>query len=256
MAVAPVGGSTDFWKMETSTTAGGTGTNPWAAVARASNTNIVLADGDLLWAQVGWNAGEAPNMASPAGWTVVTGYPFTQGTVGTLLAYRVVSSAAGEAATYTWQPKATDGTTNQAARGSVGIRVYRGVDTATPLDVAPSRTNGVSSATAGTAFTAAAVTTATANAYLLSGATVDSSQLTTGITSPGGTTKIWDLVARRQAMAEKGAQAAAGSSGALSWSVSIASLDYVTYQAALRPGAGLAADVGWVYDYAVRVGLA
>lgn len=252
MAVAPVGSTTDFWKMETSTTAGGAGTNPWAAVDRTTPA-ITLANGDVLWAQVSWNASEAPNMASPAGWTVVTGWPFVQASlVGAVIAYRVVTDTGTEPTTYTWQPKATDGTTNQAARGNVGIRVYRGVDTGTPLDATPVRTSGVSGA-GGSAISMAQITTVTAGAYVLTGLGVEASSATTTITSPAGLTKIWDLVGRRQSMAEEGVQAVAGGSGALSWSISPATLNYTGYQAALRPAAG-AGDAGTtLYGYEVTI---
>lgn len=229
--VAPVGSVTDFWKYESSATSGA-GVTPWPTVSRTSPA-ITLAVGDILWAVVSWNAAEATSMTTPPGWTVVTGWPKTQNAlVGQVLAYRVITDPVADVATdaqYVWTP-------NTAARGNVGIRVYRGADTTTPLDATPVVTQGVPAAGVST-WTASQITTVTANAYVIHGTSIEASAATTTITTPTGTTKIWDLIGRRQALAEEGTQAAAGGSGSVSWTVSAASLNYISYQAAFRPGA-------------------
>jgi PKD repeat protein len=154
--------------------------------------------------------------ATPPGWSpiaavTVAGNPRVFGY------YKIAT--ASEPDDYTW-------TMASAVTGSGGIARYSG---AGALDT-PAVTAG--SSTAATSGTVPAVTTTTANAVLVGCMGINSGS--TAITAPAGLNEAWELGVRVSQFSD-GVQAAAGSSGAKTWTFN-ASRAWAGWLVALRPG--------------------
>jgi PKD repeat protein len=206
-------------------------TAPSTGIARAgtattvnavADTGITIATpagtstGDVLVACLTLNGSTVAGTGAPAGWTqlaAVTGVvnPHVYGY------YRVAGAA--EPASYHW-------TYSSAVISSGGIGRYTG---ASGLDTTASTASGASSTTA----TVAGVTTTTANAMLVGCAGINSGSTAVTITGPGGMTELWDLGGKRQET-DDGLQAAAGASGAKTWTLS-SGREWAAWLVALRP---------------------
>ena len=218
--ITPVGSTSDYQSAQVTTAA-----TTWTTGTRPAG--MALADGDVLVMVVGYNGFEAPSgFTVPAGWTTALPQQVSS-QVGLSVLYRVVPSAAAEPATYTI-------TASASARAAVGIRAYRYVDTATPMDVTPVRLNDAGGATPYT-YTSSSITTATAGAFAVSAMAILASTLTSvTVTKPSG--NIMDLAGRRTFYAEEGVRATVGAAPGSSWvDTSTASIAAMIAHFALRP---------------------
>jgi PKD repeat protein len=174
------------------------------------------ASGDVLVACLTLNGGAVAANGAPAGWSPVA-------SVTAIANPRVFGyyklATASEPADYRW-------TLASAVSNGAGIARYSG---ASGLDV-PATTASGASALSGAL---PAVTTVTANAMLVGCMGINSSSLSTTISSPGGMTQAWDVAGKRHELAD-GIQAAAGASGNKIWTFS-ASREWAGWLAALRP---------------------
>ena len=129
-----------------------------------------------------------------------------------------------------------------AAAGTVTWARFRGVDTSSPFDAFQYASNAGGSAVSG--FSTPAVTTTVADCYILAGLCIDAGSSAATLSGPSGSwTNLFPTISpRKGAMALKGVQPSAGSSGAVTgWGSSAggtADAPRVGWQAALRPGAG------------------
>ena len=217
--------ATQTWSISTGDTGGGTGTITRGAVSQAVNTATSttltipkpanVAEGNLLVSCVALNGGTVTATGVPAGWTRLA--------AATSIAnpkvygfYKVAT--ASEPASYSW-------TTTSTTSGG-GIATYAG---AAGLDTAATTAAGA----AASSGTVPAVTTTTANAMLVGCMSVNSSSVT--LTSPAGMAQVVETGARRFEVADA-IQAAAGPSGAKTWTFS-AAREWAGWLAALRPKA-------------------
>lgn len=176
-----------------------------------------LADGDVLITTMGTSAASG---TPPSGFTTI-GSATTSASERVTVAYKVVTSAAGEPASYTW--------TGASGRSSVAITAYSGVDNTTPIDMAAATATG-------TASVALSNTTVTANAMLYAAAIGDWS--TAGMTVPTGMSEVFNLgnPGRRTAGADL-IQASAGATGTQTFTGS-SGLSMAGIIFALRPSSG------------------
>jgi hypothetical protein len=158
--------------------------------------------GDVLVAQI--TADSAPNVsAAPAGWTAVTS---RQASGARLFVYSHVVGAS-DAGPYTW-------TLSTGVKWNAGIAAYRGVNTTTPWDTTPVT---AASGTAATTLAVPAVTTQTAGALLVGGVAVNSGS--SGVTPPSGWTEALEATGIQVTEVAHKVQAAAGSSGGGTWTL-------------------------------------
>ncbi len=139
-----------------------------------------LADGDVVIAQI--NADLRPSMKQvPAGWTSVLPSNLPISTGATVFAYyRVVTNAATEPTTWTWELSAPQ-------KWGAGVTAYSGVDTTTVFD-GPAVTRTDTTYTA-TTITLPTTTTTRPGAMLISGIGTDSMTVGTTLT-PGWTSRF------------------------------------------------------------------
>ncbi len=159
------------------------GASSSATTARADVTlarPAGLADGDVVIAQI--NADLRPSMKQvPAGWTSVLPSNLPISTGATVFAYyRVVTNAATEPTTWTWELSAPQ-------KWGAGVTAYRGVDTTTVFDgPAVTRTDTTYKATT---ITLPAITTTRPGAMLVSAIGTDAMTVGTTLT-PGWTSRF------------------------------------------------------------------
>ncbi|MEX5718236.1 PKD domain-containing protein [Geodermatophilus maliterrae] len=165
-----------------------------------------VADGDVLIAQI--TTDNAPSIGSaPAGWTPVLSAPVSIGGGARVFVYsHVVTSAAAEPASYTWQLSA-------AQKWGAVVGSFRGVNRATPLDTAP--VTAVDRTFAASSLTLPGVTTVTPGALLVGGIGLDSSAA--GIEPPSGWTEIGESSGAQAAELASRATTTAGPSGSATW---------------------------------------
>ena len=170
-----------------------------AATSLAINAPASIAVGDVLIATLAIDGGSNNTMTLPAGWT--SDLDYRRGTaIKILISHRVVDGSEG--ASFTWQ-------TSTANLMCGGIVAYRGVDTATVFEVAPTGADG----SAGTA-THPGATSLSANAWFLWGLAIDGTGTTT--TAASGFTQEVSITTGRGSEIQDKAQATPGASGALS----------------------------------------
>jgi hypothetical protein len=192
--------------------------NATAATTLAISRPAGTVAGDVLVASLTLNG--ATVLGAPAGWVQIAAIT----TVSNPKAYAYYHIAGPtEPASYAW-------TLSSSAVSSGGIARYSGVSTTSPLD-SPAST--VTSAAAVSSLTAPAVTTTRPGTMLIGAAAINSSNATVLITGPSGMAQRWDLGGKRQEF-DDGIQAAAGSSGPKTWTLS-AAREGVAWLAALRP---------------------
>ena len=159
------------------------------------------ASGDVLVACLTLNGGAVAVGGTPAGWSPVASV--TAIANPRVFGYYKVATAS-EPADYRWNLAST--VTNGA-----GIARYSG---ASGLDVSATTAAGASALSG----TLPSLTTVTANAMLVGCMGINSSSSSTTISSPSGMTQAWDVAGKRHELAD-GIQAAAGASGAKTWTV-------------------------------------
>jgi hypothetical protein len=142
------------------------------------NKPPTLLDGDVMLAACSFRGGTGTTITSvPAGWTLV-GSRVDNGTTISLVVYsHVVTDAASEPATYSWNFSAS-------VKYSRSLVVYSGIDNANPIDV----TAGVATAS-GTSHAAPALTTTVSNDMLV---TFHVTATCTAWTPPAGMTERSD----------------------------------------------------------------
>lgn len=223
------------------------GTASTAVANNATTISLTLPagvlEGDLLLATVATSTGTT--ITPPAGWTRVspaTGTPVAcvNGTNSTIQVWWKVA-AVGEAGPYSFNLGGA------ATYGAGGIMAYVGVDSVTPID---STTNGSCTTGSGTALSATAVTTNSANAWVIgvwgqrstngnSNTITAGSSMTNRVQSRSAATVSCGILCTQntnEAAATQAdvVQAAAGSSGAKS-ATSSQTGTWVGYLFALRP---------------------
>lgn len=176
-----------------------------------------LTDGDVLITTM---ATDVAAGTPPSGFTTI-GSATTAASERVTVAYKVVTTASGEPASYTW--------TGQSGRTSISITAFSGVDNTTPIDMAA--TTSVS-----TTPCSLSNTTVTNAALLLAMCVGDWS--TAGMTVPASMTQLFNLGSpgRRVAGAYE-SQATAGATGTKSFTGS-AGLSMAGILFALRPAGG------------------
>ena len=213
-------------------TGGGSVTAGSSTVTRSAKTTAVslskpagVATDDVLVAAV--TADNKPTISAPAGWTALLPPPTLSPAGGATLFvyYHVVSNAGAEPSSYQW-------TLSSAQKWGGGVTVFRGVDTANPIDVAPQTAVSNSSVTS---ITVPGVTTSRPGAMLIGGVGADGSTATT--TQPSGWSEAWENTGGGQ-IAELAYKAAptAGASGAGTWTLSQGRA-LAGWMSALRPAA-------------------
>ncbi len=99
-----------------------------------------LADNDVLYAEISRDNSDASDaITAPSGWTVLDSAEIDNGTYTCGIYRKVISSAAGEPADYTWSWTSSE-------KVSGWITRVTGADNTTPEDVAPSNNTGDSNA--------------------------------------------------------------------------------------------------------------
>jgi PKD repeat protein len=182
-----------------STTVGGA--NARVTVARPAG----VATGDVLVVQV--TTEQNTTMATvPTGWTAIPSTPLSVGTGSRLFAfYRAVPSAGFEPASYTWQQS------TQQKWGAV-MTAFRGVSTTAPLETATA--TQVSSAAVKT-LTVPGVTTTGGGAMLIGALGLNTAGASATLSS--GWTLAADSASTQRTVLAYRYAAAAGASGALTW---------------------------------------
>lgn len=162
--------------------------------------------GDVLVAS--FSADGTTTAAAPAGWTSFV--PVLQPGAGASLFgyYRVVTSADAGATSWTW-------TLGAAGKWNGGMTRFLGVDTARPLDTAVSST--VNNDYAATTVTVPGVTTTVAGALLIGGFGADGAAVT--VAPPAAFGETWESAGQQIAEQAAKATAAAGPSGAQTWTL-------------------------------------
>ena len=183
------------------------------------------AAGDVLVAAI--TADTNPSMASvPAGWTaMVNGLSINSSSTSgakVYVYYHVVG--ASDPASYAW-------TLSAAAKWGGGITGYRGVNNTTPLD-APVVT-AVDASYNATSITAPSTTTASNGAMVIGGVGCDCAAPMVSA-PPSGWTQRWQAAGGQIAELADRAQATAGATGTVTWTLSAARA-VAAWQAALKP---------------------
>lgn len=162
-----------------------------------------VANDDVLVALLGGNHTAAQITGAPSGWTKAIGVDISGAAPCYSIYYKLITNAAGEPSTYSW--------TFSGGSGRGIIARYSGVDTGTQEDVAA----GSGTASNKTAVTAPAITTATANAQVISGA---AQTINTNVTAPASLSQFFGP-ANTGAGGGDLNQAAAGSTGTFVWTL-------------------------------------
>jgi hypothetical protein len=160
-----------------------------------------VTNGDVLFAAVQCNAG-AQTITGPSGWTLIRNVAGGTGTsVNLSTYYKVISNAAGEAASYTW---------TVGGNGAYGeIHRITGADISTPIDDFDGQYNASSTSAA-----APSVTSTVANTLLVYVVQAGGGALT-GITAQNGMSETWEHLeanSRNQEVATE-TRATAGATG-------------------------------------------
>lgn len=216
--------ATQTWSVTTSAP-GGTGTIVRESVSQATNTTSSstltipkpanTAQGDLLVSCVALNGGSISLTGAPAGWTRIASV--TSIANPKVYGYYKVATAS-EPTGYSW-------TTTSTTSGGAIAR-YSGA-------TGPDATATTAAGGAASSGSVPSVTTTTANAMLVGCMSVNSSSVT--LNSPAGMLQAVEAGARRFEVAD-GVQAAAGASGAKTWSFSSAR-EWAGWLVPLRPKA-------------------
>ncbi|MBB3083226.1 PKD domain-containing protein [Geodermatophilus sabuli] len=188
-----------------STTAAGTTAGTEVTIPRPAEVTA----GAVLVAQI--TADGAPTMAGvPSGWTATLTKPLALGSGARVFAYhRIVGDPATEPAAATW-------TLSAAQRWGGGMTAFTGVDPAAPFDTPIS--TAVDSTYAATALTVPGVTTVTDGALLVGGLGLDN--VTAGVGAPSAWTEAWESTGAQVSELAHRQTSAAGSTGALTWTLS------------------------------------
>lgn len=194
-----------------------------------SSTSLVvnvpsgIADGDVLVTFLGIGAA---GLTPPGGWNLI-GQATGQAVISSYIYYHVVTSAAGEPASYTWS-----GWT--ASRSTAQCVAYSGVDNTTPVDVTASTQSNAAGATT---VVLASITTVTNGAMLISCAGQDSAAGTDTI--PGTMSRVSDSTGtgKRFGSADE-TDATAGATGTRTWTFDSSVLAHSGVLGALRPATG------------------
>ncbi|TFV69936.1 PKD domain-containing protein [Blastococcus sp. CT_GayMR19] len=186
-----------------------------------------VATGDVLIAHI--NVNNAADIGTaPAGWAPVVD-PLSVNARATLFAYyKVVSNAANEPASYTWQ-------LSVAETWNAGITAYRGVDTATPFDTAAATASN--DVTAAASLTVPGVSTST-NGAMVIGA-VGLNNAVTAVNPPTGWTESWESTGAQVAELAHRARPTAGPTGDATWTFGTA-VTSAGWVRGLRPAAAVA----------------
>ena len=195
VTAAPTG--TGIVREATSTTVNSTATTNITIPTPAGTTA-----GDVLVSCIALNGGSITGV--PAGWSTIAAVT-TIANPHVFGYYKITGSSEPASSTWSLASPVTAGG---------GIARYSG---ATGLDVPGTRASGAAS----TSAVVPGVTTTTAGAMLVGCAGANSSSTSTTIASPAGMTQAWDIGARRHELAD-GLQAAAGPSGAKTWTFNVA----------------------------------
>lgn len=208
---------------------------PGTVSTSPANVNNVIpvpsikTNGDIWIVVVGFEADN--NMAAPTApgtWTLINGAgSFTTGTslVRLEMYWHLVTNAGGEPASYTWVAPT-------AMRSSGIMMAYSGVDNTTPMDCASTEYHDSSSGA--TTIPIPQITTVTANAWLVSGVVLDDTNAVTLTVPTGWNTMRANVTAGRQTGLSDLAQATAGATGTITWTIS-ATKNRVGILCALRP---------------------
>lgn len=195
-----------------------------------------LADNDVLYACLSRDNSDASDaITAPSGWTVLDSAEVDNGTYTCGIYRKVIVSAAGEPADYTWS-----WTSSEKAVAWI-IRVT-GADTTTPEDVTPSNNSGTS-----TTPKCLSITTVTADTLILAVGGI-SNKVANNWTAPAGMTEFFDIVssggggaaAHASAGAAEVNQAGISATGDKDFTV-LASKAWAAFLIAVRP-AGAGAD--------------
>lgn len=188
------------------------------ATSLAVNRPTGLANGDVLITTCGT---DTLTSLEPSGFTWIAN-AVTTANEDVTVAYKVVTNAAGEPATYTW--------TGLGGRSSIAMTAYRGVDNATPLDIAAVTNTGTGSVSL-------SATTVTNGAMVYATAIGDWSTAT--MTVPAAMSEVFNLgnPGRRTAGADL-LKATAGGTGTQTFTGS-AGLSMAGIVFALRPSVAI-----------------
>lgn len=198
---------------QTATTVVNTTATSTVAIPVPSGT----AAGDVLVVCLALNGSKVDSAGVPAGWSLIAAV--TSVSNPRVFGYYRVAGAS-EPASYSW-------TLSSSVANSGGMARYSGVSGSGPLDAPVSA--GFGAAT--TSPTLTGVTTASPNAMLVGCMGANSSNV--GITGPAGMSTLWDLGGKRE-QADDAIQAAAGPSGAKTWTFA-AAREWAGWLVALRP---------------------
>jgi hypothetical protein len=212
------------------------GSSTSTTVTLTAPSGITVGDFLLAWFTTGSpTTGGVPG-ASPSGWTQIAAV--NNGT-GNYAYWKIATSADTTTPSYAWTGLSI------ASYYYGSITRFSGVNATTPIDVAAASVTSTVSGTSGT-ITVPAITTVTANAYIVGGAAEDDNSNVMG----GATTPTWPAgwaaitaspaAAQSAHMANlfaQGAQAAAGASTSptITVSASYSSFAANAWQVALRP---------------------
>lgn len=186
------------------------------------NVPAGVADNDVLVTFLGiGSAGLTP----PSGWNLI-GQATGQSVISSYVYYHIVTSAAGEPASYTWSGWTAARSTAEGAR-------YSGVDNTTPIDVAAS---SLSNAAGATTLVLPSITTVTDGAMLVSCGGQDSATGTDTI--PGTMSRVSDSTGtgKRFGSADE-TFATHGATGTRTWTFNSSTLAHSGVLGALRPAA-------------------
>ncbi len=200
-----------------------TATSTAAVTGVTVNVPAGLADGDVLVTQI--TADNGPTVTPPAGWSNVlpSAYLGMGGGARVFVYSHVVTSAAAEPASYTWQ-------LSSAQKWNAGMSAFRGANTTTPFDTAA--TVASDSTYSAAKLTVPEVTTTTPGAMVIGGVGIDSSS--TAVTPPRGWTEAFESTGAQVTELATQSRAAVGATGAQTWTSSRATAS-TGWMRALRP---------------------
>lgn len=187
-----------------------------------------LVDADVLVAYIITSTAAAPTTV-PSGFSL-WGSVSVSGVVGLHVYTKVVATASGEPANYTFSGFGSGRTTGI-------VQAFSGVDNTTPRDVA-----ALSSASNQNATTVVvpSITTTVADTYLIGCAGQNSSTGT--VTMPSGWTQAAQSTGTgRRGAAGYAADPTAGATGTITWTFNVNNLAHIAAVGALRPAGGAAA---------------
>lgn len=198
-----------------------------AAQANGSSTTptfskpATLNNGDVLVVSFGVRASSNVS-AVPSGWTLVD-QNVAQVAARAWAYYKVITDAASEPASYAW-------TLDLTGAWAGGIVRYSGVDNATPLDVTAANASGNSLGPA-----VGGITTVTAAAMIAAFVVIDATTSTTIVLNDSFVAEVWDTTTGIHNEYDDGAQAVAGDTTPVDWTLSPAARQWAAILFALRP---------------------